>query len=313
MVDCKEPEVPPVEKRNTDEVKKELNEMLENWWIRKHNSNEKMFKEWSQQVEEGTIPKRTARPFKKKVQWEKSPVHSNFHQISAVNPTLPPTADAVGHTLEAIQKAAETLTALNSSQPTVGLLPTPPTYNMVPYQQPYSQNQGNWGQNMPWAYNGSGPNPYNAGRSPFNRNYGGRGQPANSNQMNWRGNEELQYCTYCKKNIGHTRQFCRKRMKEEFEAQRKLLENGEGNQLIKRGNFVNNGNGQSNNDNGNNNKENLNPERRYSPTNHHKTAEGGKGPEGTRVPTERREGNSPNNFKRFNQSKNGERRPPPQR
>jgi hypothetical protein len=316
MVECKEPEE--TEKPVREEIdREELAKQLERWWIDKTKSTEKQAKEWIHQTENNIIPKRTSRPFKKKVQFDRSVARNNVNQVSATGAAN--ATPAAGITQETMQRAAEMLTALNPPQPTVGLLPTPPAYNMIPYtqNQPFPPNQGNWGMAQPWGYHNqqvSDFNNFNAGnfnnpRPSFNRNYGERTQPSNSRPPTWRNGEELQYCTYCKKNIGHPRQYCRKRMRDEHEAQRRLLDQADGQQYTERVNYTN---GNTNRPNKEFQKRLPAPEQRKAIEAAPSTSEG----QQPNKPVPNREGQS-NNLQRSNrndnQSKNGERRPPPRR
>jgi hypothetical protein len=244
MVECENLEKE--EKPKREELdKEELAKELEKWWINKNRSNENAAKEWIKQVENNTIPKRAIRPFRKKQQSDRSVSRTNVNQVSATGVTNP--APTVAYSPETMQRAAEMLTALNPPQPTVGLLPAPPAYNMMPYpgNQQFPPNPGNWGQSTPWGfhnqqagnYGNQNSGNFNNPRPRFNPNYEGRNQRSNNGQQGWRNPEELQYCAYCKKNVGHIEQFCRKRMRDEFLGDRRQQDRAEGQQFANKSSY----------------------------------------------------------------------------
>jgi hypothetical protein len=305
MVDCKEPDTPDRNKENEVD-QNDLNEKLEAWWAAKNKSKELTSRARRQQTEEENVHRQFSKPIKKRIQFERNNTTSNIHQITTAAPGVPAIPSSNGYTPEAMQKAAEILSNLNSAQPTVGLLPAaPPVYNMQPFSnnQPYQQaHNNNWGPAAGWGYQNQNPNPYNNSRQPFNRNAGGRMQQSNNNQQNWRSNDEPQYCSYCKKNVGHTRQYCRKRMKDEYETQRRQLEMADMNS-------------NRNNNNGfhNNNFLKREYQERLPATDTRKAIESAPTTDQRTARKDYKENNTGKQRYQQNQSKNGERRPPQQR
>jgi hypothetical protein len=205
------------------------------WWISRNHSTEEAYKDWVGKTKTNYNTRKPSKPYRKPNK-PAQPKKDNLpvNQVSNATPVAEKVEKKDVYSPEIMQKAAEILTALNPSQPTVGVLPMQNAYGMTQFQSKvpnygsmaYS-NPHPWGP-PPINYWGFGQPNFNPNQTNFNT---GRPRPQFSGKFgtrenqNWEGQDELQYCSYCQRNVGHTKAFCRKRMRDEMLKQPSNREN----------------------------------------------------------------------------------------
>jgi hypothetical protein len=208
MVECGEVSSNKAAEEATE--KEEMMESFNKWYLDRKRINPEQYQEWKNGTD--VISRRPPKANKNKGRYERAVNGNNVNQVAMAN-AKEVSPSSPSYSTEVMQKATEVLKALNPPQPTMGVLPMQPSYQltqMIPNGATLGTGHPSWGypstQQVTYPFN---PPQFN------NQNNGQGGQPPN-----WKGEGELLFCTYCKKHGRHTKPWCRQRLRDEYQTER---------------------------------------------------------------------------------------------